>query len=135
MSRFLWILQVLLAAVFLFSGAFKLALPIDVIQQQLPLSELYVRSIGIIETLGALGLVLPALLRIQPGLTPLAAAGLVLLMAGATLLSPSLTGGDITSAVLPLVLGVLSAVVAYGRGRLAPVSPRHPGAALRLAAR
>jgi DoxX-like protein len=135
MSRLLWVLQALLAAVFLFSGTFKLALPIDVIQQQLPLPELYIRAIGVIELLGAIGLVLPALLRIQPVLTPLAAAGLVILMAGATLLTPSLTGGDVSSAALPLVLGLLSAFVAYGRARRAPIAPRQPRATLRLAAR
>jgi putative oxidoreductase len=136
MSRLLWLLQSILALVFLFSGTFKLALPIEVIQSQLPLPELYIRSIGVLETLGALGLILPALLRIQPSLTPLAAACLAVLLTGATLLTPALTGGQIAPAVLPFVLGVLNVVVAYGRGRIAPIAPRrHAGSALRLAAR
>jgi hypothetical protein len=89
----------------------------------LPLPELYIRAIGTIELLGALGLTLPAMLRILPILTPLAAAGLVILMTGATLLSPSFTG-DVTSSALPLVLGALCAFVAYGRARVAPITPR-----------
>src|SRR5579864_756930 len=123
MSRLLWILQALLALVFLFAASFKLLAPIELIQPQLPLPELYIRAIGTIELLGALGLTLPALLRILPNLTPLAAAGLVILMTGATALSPSFTG-EIASAALPLVLGLLCAFVAYGRSRLAPIAPR-----------
>src|SRR5712691_11677154 len=92
MSRVLWIVQALLAAVFLFSGGMKLVMPPDVLAQMLPLPSLLVRLIGLAETLGAIGLILPGLLRIRPGLTPLAAAGLVLLMTGATVLTPTFTG-------------------------------------------
>jgi hypothetical protein len=131
----LWGLQVLLACVFVFSGAFKLLLPIDVVQQQLPLPGALIRFIGCVETLGALGLIVPALLRIRPFLTPLAAAGLVLLMTGATLLTPALTDGQYAEALLPLTLGVLAGVVAYGRSRIAPIAPaarrRIPGLAAR----
>jgi uncharacterized membrane protein YphA (DoxX/SURF4 family) len=121
MSRVLWILQVLLACVFVFSGSFKLMLPLEVVQQQLPLPGAFIRFIGSVEVLGAIGLILPALLRIRPSLTPLAAAGLVILMTGATVLTPGLTGGEYAAAVLPLILGVLAAVVAYGRWRVAPI--------------
>src|SRR5690242_18383066 len=135
MSRILWLLQSLLALVFLFSGAFKLTAPIDLLQAQLPLPELYVRAIGLLELLGAVGLVVPALTRVKPGLTPLAAAGLVLLMTGATVLSPVFTGEPAT-ALLPLVLGLLNAVVVYGRTRLAPITSRsRRAAALQFAAR
>jgi hypothetical protein len=132
MSRLLWVLQALLAAVYLFSASFKLLAPIELIQAQLPLPELYIRCIGLIEALGAIGLIVPALTRIQPRLTPLAAAGLVLLMAGATLLSPVFTG-EVASAALPLVLGVLCAVVVYGRTRVAPIAPRQSAASLQFA--
>jgi DoxX-like protein len=130
-NRLLWSLQLVLAAIFLFSGAFKLLAPIDLVQQQLPLAGAFIRFIGTVETLGAIGLVLPSLLRIQPSLTPLAAAGLVPLMAGATILTPSFVG-ELLPALLPLTLGVLAAVVAYGRWRVAPIAPTR---ALRLAAR
>jgi hypothetical protein len=122
MTRILWIVQALLALVFLFSGALKLALPLEVLAQQVPLPGALVRFIGTCETLGAVGLILPALLRIRPALTPLAATCLAILMACATLLTPALVG-QIGSAVLPLGLGLLAAFVAYGRSRLAPIEP------------
>ena len=121
MTYVLWTLQALLALVFLLSGGMKLALPLDVLAEQMPLPGLFARFLGVAETLGAIGLILPTLLRIRPGLTPLAAAGLTIIMAGATLLTPSLTGGELVLALLPLVLGILTAFVAYGRWRLAPI--------------
>ena len=133
MSRFLWILQALLALVFLFAASFKLLAPIDLVQQQLPLPELFIRFIGVVETLGAIGLILPALLRILPALTPLAAAGLVLLMIGATLLTPSMSDGQLAPALMPFTLGVLCALVAYGRTKLAPITPRQRTSRLGLA--
>jgi len=72
----------------------------------------------VVEVLGALGLILPGLLRIRPGLTPLAAAGLVIIMIGATVLTFAADG--FAMALPPLVVGILAAFVAYGRWRLAP---------------
>ena len=118
MNRALWILQGLLAALFLFTGGTKLVLPIEEMTKQVPLPGLFLRFIGVAEVLGAIGLILPGLLHIQPGLTPLAAAGLVIIMIGATTLT--LVGGDLAPALIPLVVGLLSAFVAYGRWRLAP---------------
>jgi hypothetical protein len=74
------------------------------------------------EILGGFGLVLPSLLRIRPGLTPLAAACLVIIMIGATVITLSATG--IGPAMIPLIVGILCVFVAYGRWRLAPLSPR-----------
>ena len=122
MSRLLWSLQVLLALVFLFAGGIKLATPADVLATFIPLPEAFVRFIGCAECLGAIGLIVPALLKIRPSLTPLAGAGLVVIMTGATVLTP-LLGEDIASASLPLVLGLLAGFVAYGRIRLAPIHP------------
>jgi hypothetical protein len=122
MTRILWTVQILLALVFLFSGAMKLVLPLDVLAQQTPLPGALVRFIGICETLGAIGLILPAMLRIRPALTPLAATCLAILMACATVLTPPLMGA-IGPAALPLALGLLAAFVAYGRSRLAPIQP------------
>jgi len=65
-------------------------------------------------------LILPGLLCIRPGLTPLAAAGLVLIMSGATVLTP--VGGEVALALIPLVVGHLLASVAYGRWRM-PAAP------------
>ena len=121
MTYALWIIQGLLAALFLFAGGTKLILPIDVLTSmgspnQIALPGWFVRFIGVVEVLGALGLILPGLLRIRPGLTPLAAIGLVIIMVGATVIT--LAGGDVAPALIPLVVGLLSAFVAYGRWRL-----------------
>ncbi len=120
MNIALWIVQALLALLFLLAGGMKLVLPIEEMTKQmpLPLPGLFLRFTGIVEVLGAIGLILPWLLRIRPGLTPLAAAGLVTVMIGATVYT--LAAGDIASALIPLVVGLLSAFVAYGRWRLAP---------------
>jgi uncharacterized membrane protein YphA (DoxX/SURF4 family) len=118
MTYALWSVQGLLALLFLFAGGMKLVMPIEALTQQMPLPGLFVRFIGVAEVLGAVGLILPGLLRIRPGLTPLAAAGLVIIMIGATVLT--LAGGDVVPALMPLVVGLLSAFVAYGRWRLAP---------------
>jgi len=71
--------------------------------------------------LGALGLILPGLLRIWPVLTPLAAAGLVTVVIGATVIT--LAGGDVLPALIQLAVGLLALLVAYGRWRLAPHRP------------
>ncbi len=116
----LWIVQVLLALIFLFASGIKLILPVEVMTEQMPvpLPGLFLRFIAVAELLGAIGLILPGLLGIRPGLTPLAAAGLVVIMTGATVLT--LAGGDVAGALVPLVVGLLSAFVAYGRWRLVP---------------
>jgi hypothetical protein len=116
----LWILQVLLAALFLFAGGMKLVLPLEALAGPVTLPGAFLRFIGVAEVLGAAGLILPALLRIRPVLTPLAAAGLVVIMAGATIITA--VWMDPSSAVVPLVVGLLATAVAYGRWRIAPVA-------------
>jgi len=113
MSYALWIVQGLLALLFLFAGGMKLVLPIEAMTKQMPLPGLLLRFIGVAEVLGATGLVLPGLLRIRQSLTPLAAAGLVIIMTGATTLT--LANGGIAPALMPLTVGLLSAFVVYGR--------------------
>ena len=123
MTYALWVVQALLALLFLFAGGMKLVIPPDVLASmgspnQIPLPGWFVRFIGVAEVLGALGLILPGLLRIKPWLTPLAAAGLVLIMIGATALTMAADG--VAAGVVPLVVGLLAAFVAYGRWRPAP---------------
>jgi hypothetical protein len=118
----LWVVQGLLAALFVFAGGMKLIMPLDQMQGPVEVPGAFLRFIGVVELLGGLGLVLPALLRIRPGLTPLAAAGLVIVMIGATVIT--LAGGDTATALIPAAVGVLAAFVAYGRWRLAPVDAR-----------
>ena len=127
MSYALWIVQGLLALLFLFAGGMKLVLPLDKLAGPIALPGLFLRFIGVAEVLGAIGLILPGLLRIKPGLTPLAAAGLVIIMIGATGLT--VASGDVAMALIPLVVGLLAAFVAYGRWRLAPRrAPSHQSA-------
>jgi uncharacterized membrane protein YphA (DoxX/SURF4 family) len=118
MNVALWIVQALLALLFLFAGGMKLVLPIEEMTKQIPMPGLFLRFIGVCEVLGAIGLILPGLLCIRPKLTPLAAAGLVIIMIGATVVTLMTAG--VAMAVLPLVVGLLCAFVAYGRWRLAP---------------
>src|SRR2546429_9260986 len=77
MNVAVWIVQGLLAALFLFAGGAKLVLPLDQMTGPVALPGWFLRFLGVAEVLGALGLILPGLLRIRPGLTPLAAAGVV----------------------------------------------------------
>jgi len=109
----LWTIQGLLATLFLLAGGMKLILPIEAMTAQIALPGAFLRFIGVAEVLGAVGLILPRLLRIQPGLTPIAAGGLVIIMIGATVIS-AITGGAGT-ALVPSIVGVLAASVAYGR--------------------
>jgi hypothetical protein len=118
MTYALWIVQGLLALLFLFAGGMKLVLPLESLAGPVELPGLFVRFIGVAEVLGAIGLILPGLLHIRPGLTSLAAAGLVIIMIGATVVT--LMGGAVAAALISLVVGLLAAFVAYGRWRLAP---------------
>ncbi|MEK6288045.1 MAG: DoxX family protein [Acidobacteriota bacterium] len=118
MTYALWIVQVLLALLFLFAGGAKLVLPPEALKGPVPIPVLFLRFIGVCEVLGALGLILPGLLRMRPGLTPLAAAGLVIIMIGATV--TNLVGGGVAVALITLVVGLLAAFIAYGRWRQTP---------------
>ena len=122
MNVALWIVQGLLAALFVFSGGMKLVLPIEKMTDPVALPGLFLRFIGVCELLGGIGLILPSLLRIRPGLTPLAAAGLIVIMIGAVVISVIYMG--VASALIPLLVGILAAFIAYGRSRLAPIPPK-----------
>ena len=118
----LWVVQGLLAALFLFAGGMKLVLPIEALAGQIALPGLFMRFIGVAEVAGALGLVLPSLLRIQPRLTPVAASGLIIIMIGATIITG--IAGPVAMALVPAVVGVLAGFVMYGRVKTSPISPR-----------
>jgi uncharacterized membrane protein YphA (DoxX/SURF4 family) len=117
----LWILQALLALLFLYAGTAKFYMPVEVLTQiGLPLG--FIRFIGVCETLGAIGLIVPSLTRIRPSLTPLSAAGLVIIMIGATVLM--LRTPEPAGALMPFLVGVAAAFVAYGRWKLVPIAER-----------
>jgi hypothetical protein len=119
MKYVLWILQGLLALLFLGLGLMKLTSPIEEISAMMGLPGLLIRFIGTVEVLGALGLILPGLLRFRVGLTPLAAAGLALVALSAVVYH--LANGDgLAMASFPLIVALLSGFVAYGRWQLAP---------------
>ena len=127
MNRALWIVQGLLGLFFaLASGAPKLLLPLlglaDELPMPIPLPTWFLLCIGVAEVLGGLGLILPGLLRIRPGLTPLAAAGLVLMTIGAT--AYQLAAGQPESALFATAVGLVCAFVGYGRWQLAPHAGR-----------
>jgi len=131
MNVALWIVQGLLAALFLFAGGAKLVLPLDQMAGPVALPGWFLRFLGVAEVLGALGLILPGLLRIRPGLTPLAAAGLVIVMIGAT--GVTLVGDMAAVALMNVVVALLAAFVAYGRWRLVPHSGSSRPSVLRSA--
>ena len=112
MNNLLWLLQILPALLFLFSGIVKFVIPADDIAKDLPpyLSMGFIYFIAVAEILGGIGLVVPWLTKIKPWLTPLAAAGLVIIMIGAVAISPL----D-TKALIPASVGLLCVLVAYGR--------------------
>jgi hypothetical protein len=124
----LWIVQGLLAALFLFAGGIKFTIPFEEMTVPGGIPGEFILFIGAAEVLGALGLILPGLTKIRPSLTPLAAAGLAIIMIGATVLAlafPELVGGgDPSLASIPFVIGLLTAFVAYGRYRVAPHGSR-----------
>jgi uncharacterized membrane protein YphA (DoxX/SURF4 family) len=118
MNVALWTVQTLLALVFLFAGSTKLLLSIETLTSmgspnQVALPFWFIRFIGVAEVLGAVGLILPRLLGIRPRLTSWAAAGLVIIMIGATAIT--ISSGDVGAAIVPLVVGILSTFVAVGR--------------------
>jgi hypothetical protein len=122
-SLWLWIVQVLLAVVFLFTGGSKIAMPADVLAAQSHLPGLFMKFIGVCEILGALGLILPGLLHVRPELTPLAAVCLLIIMIGATVSTAILMPAVLA---MPVIVGLLTAYVAYGRWRLAPLEGSAP---------
>jgi uncharacterized membrane protein YphA (DoxX/SURF4 family) len=112
-AKVLWVAQIALAAVFLLAGAIKLAMPMHELSAQTGLPGGFMKFIAVCEVLGGLGLVLPGLARVRLGLTPLAAAGLVIIMIGAVVVTAVEDG--VASMALPLCVGIAAAAVAYGR--------------------
>ena len=122
----LWAAQLVLAVMFGMGGFMKMTAPVDTLVQTVPWSAdmpvALVRFIGASELAGALGLLLPALTRIKPALTPLAALGLATIMLLAALFH--ITRGELAALPWNIGLGALALFVAWGRTRRAPIPPR-----------
>jgi len=124
MTYALWVLQVLLGLLFVFAGGSKLVMLIEEMTKEVAMPGWFLRGIGVCELLGGLGLILPGLFRLRTGLTPLAAAGLVIIMIGATAVTVMYMG--VGMGLVPFIVGVLAAFVAYGRWRVAPLPSARP---------
>ncbi|GAB7051011.1 DoxX family protein [Catenuloplanes indicus] len=118
MNIVLWVIAALLAAAFLMAGAMKVIQP----RERLVASGMawagdfppaVVKAIGVLEVLGAAGLILPAVTGVAPIVVPLAATGLVLMMAGAVIVH--VRRGEFSMMAPSVVLLILAAVVAWGR--------------------
>ena len=123
MNILLWILQILLALLFLFAGGTKFYYTYEQMKAMGPPNQVlppawFIHFIGVCEILGALGLVLPGLLRIKQHLTVLAAIGLTIIMIGAIIVTAMSAG--IGPAIGNVVICLLCAFVAYGRTKLRP---------------
>ena len=118
-NKVLWALQILLAALYLFAGGFKLiampeqmrAAPTDPIPSENMI--LFLRMIGGFEVLGAAGLILPGVTGIKRHLTSVAAGCLAFIMVGAVVVSTMQMG--VKTAIVPFVVGILDLVVMFGR--------------------
>ena len=109
----LWTVQAILTALFLFAGIFKLVGPAAMMTKGVAIPVGLLRFVGFVEMLGALGLVLPGIFRIHRELTPIAAAGLVIVMSGAT--GATVAQGQGAAAIVPAIVGILAAIVVAGR--------------------
>jgi uncharacterized membrane protein YphA (DoxX/SURF4 family) len=114
----LWVLQVLLAMLFMFAGVMKFLMPVEEMTKQIALPGWFLHFIGCAEILGGIGLVLPGILKIRTGLTPLAAEALIIIMIGAT--AVNLKIGQRGAALTTVVIGLLLVIVSYNRRRKAP---------------
>jgi uncharacterized membrane protein len=118
MNVLLWVLQGLVSLVFLFSGGTKLVMSAEKMREMSPPNSImlpgaFVKFIGVMEILGGLGLILPGLTKIRKNLTPVAAFCLLIIMIGAVVIT--IMGPGVGAAIIPFVVGILCAVIAYGR--------------------
>lgn len=121
----LWIGQALIALALLWGAYAKLFLPIEELSQMLPWAAenpTLVVFTGIIDLLGGLGLILPALLRIQPKLTIYAAYGTILLMITASIFH--ISRGEESLISMNIFILLVAVFIAWGRSKKAPISPK-----------
>jgi putative oxidoreductase len=123
MNITLWVLQVLLALAFLAHGIMFLVPPPDIAaMMNAMLPRWFQVFLGVAEVLAAVGLTLPGLTRVRPGLVPAAAVGIVIVMVSATVLH--LVRSEFSAAATTFVLLLMAGFVAYGRWHRYPIAPR-----------
>jgi uncharacterized membrane protein YphA (DoxX/SURF4 family) len=123
MNVLLWVLQALLAVAFLAHGWLFLFPPaemVDLMNAVIP--PIFRMLIGVAEVLAAVGLTLPGITRVMPWLIPWAAAGLMIVMLGATILHGM--RAEVGSAITTAVLFIVATFVAYVRWKVNPILPR-----------
>ena len=131
LNRLLWTAQIAAALLFLFAGSMKFIMPAEKMQQgPIVFSIAFMHFIGACECLGALGLILPAISRIQTWLTAVAAAGLTIIMIGATTVTVLAMGAQ--AAIFPAIVGMTTVWIAYARTSVAPIADA-PRLSLRIA--
>ncbi|MEQ1754483.1 MAG: DoxX family protein [Micropepsaceae bacterium] len=122
----LWIAQLMLAAAYGLFGSMKATQPLDQLSQMMTwipeMQPAFVRGLGVVEVLGAVGLILPALTRIQPQLTVVTALCIVVHQLFAVALHAS--KGEFNVLALNAVLIVLAAFIFWGRRTKAVIEPR-----------
>jgi uncharacterized membrane protein YphA (DoxX/SURF4 family) len=123
MNILLWVLQVLLALAFFAHGCLFLFPPAAFVDQMnATLPRWFQVFLGVAEVLAAVGLTLPGLTRIQPWLVSSAAAGVMIVTICATIFH--LMRGEVSSAIITIVLLAVATFIAYMRLRIAPIRPR-----------
>lgn len=123
MSKFVWVLQVLLAVAFFAHGWLFLTPPAAIAEQMnASLPRWFQLFLGVAEVMAAIGLTLPGLTRTMPWLVSSAAGGIMIVMISATIYH--VMRGEISSAVITLVLLIMASFVAYMRWRVMPIQTR-----------
>jgi hypothetical protein len=123
MNVVLWILQVLLAVAFFAHGWLVLAPPPEIAAQMLAeLPRWFWVFLGVAEILAAIGITLPGMTKVLPGLVTWAAIGIMIVMVSATVWH--IVRNEISSAVITFVLLAMATFVAYARSRVLPIRPR-----------
>lgn len=126
MNILLWIAQILLSASLIWAAAVKLFQPIEQLEIMWPwtgdVPPAFVRFTGVIDLLGALGVILPSLFRFKPVLTPIAAIGIILLMIAASVFH--ISRGEGSQIGFNIVFAGIATFVAYGRFKLVPIQTR-----------
>jgi uncharacterized membrane protein YphA (DoxX/SURF4 family) len=122
MNALLWVLQILLAVAFFAHGWLFLSPPADMVEQMSIFPTAFRLFLGAAEVLVAIGLTLPGITRVMPGLVPAAAAGIMIVMVCATIFH--IVRGEIGPAVTTAILFMVATFVAYMRWKVHPIAPR-----------